>query len=198
MDGGAWDDRYRGRELVWGSGPNGFLVEEVGGLGPGTALDVACGEGRNAIWLAEQGWQVTGIDFSSVALEKAARLATERGVAVEWVPGDLVGWEPPNRYDLVVVMYLHLPSEIRSPIFTRLAHSVAHGGMMLVVGHDLLNLNGGYGGPQDPAVLYGPADVSQDLSGVLEIERAESVRRPVDTPDGAATAIDVLVRGRRA
>ena len=197
MDGRAWDDRYRGRELVWGSGPNGFLVEEVDGLEPGTALDVACGEGRNAIWLAEQRWRVTGIDFSSVALEKAARLATERGVAVEWLAAGLVGWEPPNRYDLVVVMYLHLPSELRSPIFTRLAHSVAHGGMMLVVGHDSLNLTGGYGGPQDPAVLYGPADVSQCLSEVLEIERAESVHRRVDTPDGVVTAIDALVRGRR-
>jgi hypothetical protein len=140
---------------------------------------------------------VTGIDFSSVALEKAARLATERGVAVEWLAAGLVGWEPPNRYDLVVVMYLHLPSELRSPIFTRLAHSVAHGGMMLVVGHDSLNLTGGYGGPQDPAVLYGPADVSQCLSEVLEIERAESVHRRVDTPDGVVTAIDALVRGRR-
>ena len=141
--------------------------------------------------------RVTGVDVSAVALEKAARLATERGVAVEWIRGDLVVWEPPNRYDLVVVMYLHLPSELRRPIFTRLAHSVDHGGTMLVVGHDSLNLTGGYGGPQDPSVLYGPGDVSQDLSGVLEIERAESVRRPVETSDGTATAIDVLVRGRR-
>jgi hypothetical protein len=78
-----------------------------------------------------------------------------------------------------------------------MAHAVAPGGTMLVVGHDLSNLTDGYGGPQDAAVLYGPDDVVEDLAGILEIEKAERVLRSVDAPDGPATAIDVLVRGRR-
>ena len=197
LDEQAWDKRYEGGELVWGAGPNRFLVEQVSNLKPGTALDVACGEGRNAIWLAQQGWRVVGVDFSSVGLDKARRLAQERGVAVDWRQGDLTTWIPPNPYDLVVVMYLHLPTDVRRSVFAQMAKSVAVGGTMLVVGHDLSNLTEGYGGPQDLAVLYGPDDVVADLDGILEIERAERVDRWVEGPEGEARAIDVLVRGRR-
>jgi len=197
MDNESWDSRYRGSELVWGASPNRFLVAQVRDLKPGTALDVACGEGRNAIWLAEQGWQVVGVDFSSVGLDKARRVAAARGVTVKWVEDDLSTWEPPDSYDLVTVMYLHLPSDLRHLIFARMANSVAAGGTMLVVGHDLSNLSEGYGGPQDPAVLYGPEDVERDLGGILEIERAERVPRAVSTSEGEVVAIDVLVRGRR-
>jgi SAM-dependent methyltransferase len=197
MNSESWDERYGGSELVWGSGPNRFLADEVGDLAPGVALDVACGEGRNAIWLAERGWRVVGVDFSPVALDKARRLAAERGVEVEWVVGDLSAWEPAGSYGLVVVLYLHLPAELRRRVFARMAASVAAGGTMLVVGHALANLAGGYGGPQDPEVLYSPEEVADDLAG-LEIERAELVRRAVSTADGEAAAIDVLVRGYRA
>jgi len=197
MDSRSWDDRYGGSELVWGAGPNRFLAEEIPGLKPGTALDVACGEGRNAIWLAEQGWRVVGVDFSPVGLDKARRLATARGVAVEWVEGDLASWETPDRYDLVVVLYLQLPADLRHQVLARMAASVAAGGTMLVVGHALANLAGGYGGPQDPGVLYRPEDVAGDLVGVLEIERAEHVDRVVGTPDGEFVAIDTLVRAHR-
>lgn len=197
LDGQAWDERYRGSDLVWGAGPNRFLVEQVADLTPGTALDVACGEGRNAIWLAEQGWLMVGVDFSSVGLDKARRLAGERGVTVDWVQGDLTTWEPPDLCDLVVVMYLHLPAHVRHHVFARMAGSVAPGGAMLVVGHDLSNLTEGHGGPQNPLVLYGPDDVVGDVDGILAIERAERVHRSVSTPEGEATAIDVLVRARR-
>lgn len=197
LDEQAWDKRYEGGELVWGAGPNRFLVEQVSNLTPGTALDVACGEGRNAIWLAEQRWRVVGVDFSSVGLVKARRLAQERGVTVDWLQSDLDTWIPPNPYDLVVVMYLHLPTDVRHRVFAKMAKSVAVGGTMLVVGHDLSNLSQGYGGPQDPAVLYGPDDVVAGLDGSLEIELAERVDRWVEGPEGRAKAIDVLVRGRR-
>ena len=197
MNSESWDGRYGGSELVWGSGPNRFLVDEVGDLAPGVALDVACGEGRNAIWLAERGWRVVGVDFSPIGLDKARRLAAERGVEVEWVVGDLATWEPAGSYGLVEVMYLHLPPDLRRRVLARMAASVAAGGTMLVVGHALANLADGHGGPQDPEVLYGPEDVADDLAG-LEIERAELVRRAVSTADGQAAAIDVLVRGHRA
>ena len=197
MDQHGWDERYGAGELVWGAGPNRFLVDEVTDLRAGTALDVACGEGRNAIWLASVGWQVVGVDFSPVGLEKARRLATQRGVTVDWVQADLTTWEPPGTYDLVAVMYLHLPGDLRHDVLARMARAVAPGGTLLVVAHDLLNLSEGFGGPQDPAVLYGPDDVLGDVGSLLMIERAGRVRRPVTTPEGEAIAIDVLVRARR-
>lgn len=197
MDSSAWDERYRAGEVVWGAGPNRFLAEEVAGLQPGRALDLACGEGRNAIWLAEQGWSVVGVDFSAVALDKASKVASQRGVSVEWVCADVTTWDPPDTYDLVVVMYLHLPDPARSTVFARAARAVAPQGTLLVVGHDLSNLAEGHGGPQDPAVLYGPAEVTADIGDGLRVQRAERVRRQVETDAGEVTAIDVLVRARR-
>jgi SAM-dependent methyltransferase len=197
MDSRAWDERYTGSALLWGAGPNQFLEAEVVDLSPGSALDVACGEGRNAVWLAERGWSVVGVDFSPVALGKAAGLAEARGVTVDWVKADLGTWEPPASYDLVAVLYLHLPAWLRSPLFRRLAGAVSPGGTMLVVGQDLSNLSGGWGGPQDPALLYELDEVAGELAEVLRIERAERAHRPVVTPEGEATAIDTLVRAVR-
>jgi SAM-dependent methyltransferase len=197
MDRHAWDERYGGDGLLWRADPNRFLVAEVAELPPGRALDVACGEGRNAVWLAGQGWTVTGVDFSRVALDKARRLADSHGVTVEWVNADVGDWEPPaGRYDLVVVFYLHLPAERRRAVHARAASALAPGGTMLVVGHDLANLDGGHGGPQDPAVLFTHEDVASDLAG-LDIVRAERVRRAVTTDGGEVEAIDALVRAVR-
>jgi SAM-dependent methyltransferase len=110
MERADWDRRYRGTELVWTAQPNRFVVEELQGLPPGRALDLGSGEGRNAVWLAERGWQVTAVDFSPVALDKARRLAQAREVTVDWVLADLRGYRPePGAYYLVLVAYLHLP-----------------------------------------------------------------------------------------
>ena len=198
MDRQGWDARYAGQELIWKAEPNRFLVEEIAGLEPGRALDVACGEGRNAVWLAGRGWRATGVDFSAVGLAKARRLAAERGVEVEWVEADLAAWAPqPASFDLVAIFYLQLPAELRRAVYAAMATGLAPGGTLLVVGHDRDNLTAGYGGPQDPAVLFGPDDVAADLAG-LEIVRAEQVRRTVETDEGPRTAVDVLVRATRA
>jgi SAM-dependent methyltransferase len=194
-----WNRRYAGRELLWTGRPNRFLVTETGELRPGRALDLACGEGRNAVWLAEQGWQVTGVDFSDVALAKARELADARGVEADWVQADLVGHRPERRgYDLVLLFYLQLPAAQRREIVHAAAEAVAPGGELLLVAHDSSNLEHGYGGPTEPAVLYTAADVVADLGGSgLEIERAETVERPVATADDERSARDALVRARR-
>jgi len=194
-----WNRRYEEKELVWTARPNRFLVAEVADLPPGRALDLACGEGRNAVWLAERGWQVTGVDFSDVAVAKAHRFAAARGVEVELLVADLVGYEPArDAYDLVIVFYLHVPAAERGPIVRRAAAAVAPGGTFLLVGHDLRNLEAGHGGPKDPTVLYLAEDVAADLVGTaLELERAGPVERPVETPEGERIAIDALVRARR-
>lgn len=199
MDSTAWDRRYAEHELLWGSRPNRFLEREAAGLSPGRAIDLACGQGRNAVWLAESGWEVTGVDFSAVAVEQAQQLAAGRGVAVEWVVADLLDFRPePETYDLVLIFYLQLSAEQRTQIVRAAAEGVRAGGTFLLVGHDTANIEHGHGGPQDPARLYTPEDVVDDLAGTgLVVERAETVRRPVDTPEGERTALDALVRARR-
>ena len=122
MDRNAWDERYAGDELVWSAQPNRFLVAEVETLPPGRALDLACGEGRNAVWLAERGWDVTGVDFSNVGLDKARRLAEARGVSAQWEVADVTEYTPaPESFDLVIVMYLHLPEASRRLAFRHAA-----------------------------------------------------------------------------
>jgi len=193
-----WDQRYAGSELLWTAEANRFLVAEAGGLAPGTALDLACGEGRNAVWLAERGWTVRGVDFSGVALAKAEKLAAARGVDVAWEQADLLDSSPePASYDLVAILYLQVPAAERRVIVRRAAAGLAPGGTLLVIAHDSSNLEHGWGGPQSPAVLYGAADVRSDLAGsAVEIERAETLERPVETPDGERIALDLLVRAR--
>jgi len=200
MNSEQWDRRYAGSELLWTAQPNRFLVAEVSGLRPGRALDIACGEGRNAVWLAEQGWRVTGVDFSGVALAKARSLAGARGVDSEWLQADRVEHEPERGADdLASGLYLQVPAAERRTILLRAAAALAPGGVLLVVAHDSSNLEHGWGGPQDLAVLYTASDVTADLDGEgLEIERAETVGRLVETPDGEETALDLLVRARVA
>ena len=199
MDSASWDRRYQGSELVWTAAPNRFLVAETETLAPGRALDLACGEGRNAVWLAERGWQSVGVDFSEVGLRKARELASGRGVNVEWVAADLLDYRPdPQAFDLVIVFYLQVPAADRRPILRAGAEAVAPGGTLLLVAHDSSNLQHGHGGPQDPARLYTAHDVVSDIEGRgLHIERAERVERPVQTPDGERIALDALVRACR-
>lgn len=199
VDAAGWDARYAGAELVWRADPNRFVADEVAGLVPGTAVDLACGEGRNAVWLAEHGWEVLGVDFSTVGLAKGARLAGERGVEVTWQEADVVAWAPPaDAFDLVLVCYLQLPAPERRAALVGAARAVAPGGTLLVVAHDLRNLDEGTGGPPDPVVLYRPADVLDDLGrcGVpLTVVRAETVGRPVEGAE--RPALDCLVRAER-
>ena len=193
-----WDDRYATTELIWGAEPNQFLVREVADLNPGKALDLATGEGRNAIWLAKRGWAVTGVDFSAVALGKAREIAADVGVAVEWVDADVIEYEPaPAAFDLVTILYRHLERPERRRVLAAASRSVVPGGTLLIVGHDLDNLTRGYGGPQDPARLWVAAEGVEELVG-LEIEQAGQVVRVVKTDTGTVEAIDTLIRARRA
>ena len=192
-----WNARYAQKELLWTAAPNRRFAEEVAGLAPGRALDLACGEGRNAVWLAERGWEVTGVDFSDVALAKAAELAASRGVEVDWVVADVLEYEPePHAYDLVAVLYLQLPRDELLRAVRGAVNAVAPGGTLVVLAHDTTNLTSGHGGPKDAAVLYTAEDVVPELRE-LAVERAEAIERTVPMPDGEAVAIDAFVRARR-
>lgn len=189
MDAQAWDERYAASDLVWSAEPNRFVAEELAELSPGRALDLAAGEGRNAIWLARRGWEVTAADFSQVALDKGKRLAGD--TPVRWVCADATRWSERAAYDLVVVAYLQLEAAERRASVQAAYAALRPGGTLLVVAHDSTNLSEGTGGPQDPTVLFTAEDVLDDLAGVgFDTIRAGRVARPV----GDATAWDALVR----
>ena len=190
-----WNRRYAEAELLWSAKPNRFLVAEVAELEPGRALDLACGEGRNAIWLAGLGWRVQAIDYSDVAIEKARVRAAREGVAVDFRCSDLVEYQPElDAQDLVLVLYLQIPADERRLVLARAVGALAPGGTLLLIGHDVANLTEGVGGPSDPALLYTPHEIVAELPG-LEIEKAERVLR--DVGDSDRPAIDALVRARR-
>ncbi|HEU5006365.1 MAG TPA: class I SAM-dependent methyltransferase, partial [Jatrophihabitantaceae bacterium] len=187
MDAAGWDDRYRSSELVWGIRPNRWVEQELAGLPVGSALDVACGEGRNALWLASLGWQVTAVDFSPVALEKG-RALEERALAdrtgaipVSWRCADATTYRHDAEVDVALLCYLQLPAEQRRAAVRNAAAALAPGGTLLVIGHDSTNLADGTGGPQDLSVLFTADDIASDLDGTdLKINRADAVLRPVE------------------
>ena len=199
----AWDERYAGTEMVWSGEPNQFVAAELGDLPPGRALDLAAGEGRNALWLAQRGWQVTAVDFSRVGLDKGRALADAHGLSVDWVCADVLGYDAgPDAFDLVVVAYLQLVADERRTAVRRAFGSLRGGGTFFLVAHDATNLAEGTGGPSDPAVLFSAEEVLADLDGErFEVERAGRVERLVRAGDTEAhrgeperTAYDALVR----
>jgi 2-polyprenyl-3-methyl-5-hydroxy-6-metoxy-1,4-benzoquinol methylase len=191
-----WDRRYAAVENLWAVKPNRFLVAEVAELEPGRALDLACGEGQNAIWLASLGWNVTGVDYSEVAIAKAKARAERDGVDVEFLCADLVEYEPDTgEFDLVLVLYLHISPTERREVLVKAAAALAPEGTFVFVGHDLTNMTEGVGGPSDPSIHVTPDEIASELPG-LEIEKAERVFRDVTGED--RDAIDALVRARRA
>ncbi len=194
----AWNARYGATDLVWGAAPNRFVEQALRDLAPrGRALDLACGEGRNAIWLAEKGWQVTGVDFSRVAIERARKLAEQRGAAVELIEADVTSWEPePGAFALAVVTYLQVPPADRRAVWAHAARALAPGGEAFLVGHALRNLEEGTGGPQDPRVLWDPDEVADELRAAgLTVLLADEVLRPVEASE--TQAIDTRITARR-
>jgi len=191
-----WNERYSQPGHLWSARPNRFLVVETSDLAPGRALDLACGEGQNAVWLAERGWEVTGVDFADVAIGKAQERAARDGIAAEFTVADLLEYEPEaSAFDLVLLLYFHLPLDELRVVLTRAAAALAPGGTLLVIGHDRTNIEHGAGGPSDPEIQYTPDEIADELTG-LEVQKAERVFRDVAGAD--RPAIDALVRARRA
>lgn len=187
MDRDQWNERYAAQSILWNVDPAPFLGGEVGDRAPGRALDLGAGEGRTALWLAEHGWTVTAVDFSDVALDRGRQRAEAAGLSgdVEWVCADLVDFDPTGAtYDLVLLMFVHLPPPQRRRLLQLSAATLAPGGVVLVAGYDSTNPEGA-GGPRDPEVLFTPEGVAADLDG-LRIERAERVQ--------VGEAVDTVVR----
>jgi SAM-dependent methyltransferase len=205
MDSHDWDERYRGSDLVWSATPNVFVEELAGALAPGEALDVAAGEGRNAVWLAERGWRVTAADFSAVAVARTHEIADrrlgDRADRLRAVVADATAPAPPAEaaagYDLVLFSYLQLPRESWGRALAAGVAAAAPGGAVLVIAHARRNLEEGTGGPQDPAVLHDPEDVvtaADDLP--VDVVSAELRRREVEGAERPALDTVVLLRKR--
>ncbi len=195
----AWEDRYRAAP-VWSGRANPQLVAEIAELGPGTALDVGCGEGGDALWLAELGWRVTAVDFSTVALARGAAHAQERGLAdrIDWVHADLRTWTPPEAaFDLVTAQYMHLPVADRKPLFDRLAAAVAPGGTLLIVGH-LVDAHDAAHHGHAPGMFFTAEEVAADLDRTSwEVLVTDTRKRPDDRVPGRPVEDAVLHARRR-
>jgi len=193
-----WDERYASAEQVWSGRPNGALVAEVAGLRPGRALDVGCGEGADVVWLAQQGWDVTGLDVSQVALDRAAMHARQAGASVGWVHADLVQAQlPAGAFDLVSAQY---PALLRTPgddAERALLAAVAPGGTLLVVHHADIDPEEAKARGFDPADYVGPADVAALLDDGWRVEVDEKRSRDITGGAGAHHTHDLVLRARR-
>ena len=204
FDQAFWDERYRSQSSLWSGKPNVHLVGEAAELSPGTALDVGCGEGADVIWLAGRGWQVTGVDVSTVALQRAAGHAAQAGDGIagriDWVHADLLRWDPGTaRYDLVSAQYLHLPDPLRADLFRRLAASVTPGGTLLIVGHHPSDLHTTMPRPPLPERFFTGEDIVALLDPhAWEVVTDTAAPRQATDPDGHSVTIhDTVLRARR-
>ncbi len=203
-----WDDRYRSADQIWSGQPNPQLVAQTADLAPGEALDVGCGEGADAIWLARHGWTVTATDVSAVALERAAGDAARQGdeagedIArrITWRREDLLSWAPePQRFDLVSAQYMHLPGPEQAALHTRLAAAVRPGGTLLVVAHHPDDMRAHAALADRPDMFRRAEDIAASLDpGEWEIVVAEAVGRSAIDPDGQPIQVrDTVLRATR-
>lgn len=197
-----WEDRYAEKEQIWSGEPNSILVEVVSALTPGRALDLGCGEGGDAVWLAERGWRVTGVDISATAVGRAAAMAKDRGVPqddITWVTADLATWQPAGSYDLVSAFYMHSPIEFpRDAVLRRAAEAVAPEGHLLIVGHAGFPpwAHAREGHEHDEHHFPGPGEQIDSLAlraGEWDTVLAERRRREVTGPEGQRADIDDVV-----
>ncbi|QZS53511.1 class I SAM-dependent methyltransferase [Rhodococcus opacus] len=201
-----WDERYRSTTAVWSGNPNPHLVEQVADVTPGSALDVGSGEGADAIWLAARGWNVTGVDVSTVALERAAERAAAASADIAdrttWEQADILSWEPQaRRFDLVSAHFMHLPGPAREALHRRMAGAVRPGGRLLVVGHHPSDLETSGGRPNVPDMLFTPEQVAAVLDAAeWEILVSAAPSREARDPEGRPVTVHdtVLHAVRRA
>jgi SAM-dependent methyltransferase len=199
MDAQFWDERYRSRDRLFSGNPNGVLVTEVAGLPPGRALDVGCGEGADALWLAGHGWQVTAVDISRTALERAAAAATDTAGRVAWTRADLTSTPPPaGTFDLVSAQYFPLPHQPDHAALRGLLDAVAPGGTLLIASHDLADLPPRQELDFDPGDYYQPDDIARLLDHDWTVLINETRPRTAPAPPGTHHTHDTVLRARRA
>lgn len=198
MDALFWDQRYRSSSQLFSGKPNPVLVTEAADLRPGQALDVGCGEGADALWLASRGWQVTAVDISRVALERAGTRTAGMTRAVAWTRADLTATEPPaGAFDLVSAQYFPLPRQPGDIALRGLLAAVAPEGTLLIVGHDLADLPA-HRDDADPSDYYQPDDIARLLDDDWTVLVSETRPRTTPAPPGTSHTHDTILRAQRA
>lgn len=197
MDAQFWDQQYSSHDQLFSGNPNPALIDETAGLPPGQALDVGCGEGADAFWLARRGWKVTAVDVSQVALERAAAQATDTTDAVAWARADLTATGPPaGAFDLVSAQYFPLPKQPGHAALRRLLAALAPGGTLLFVGHDVTDMPPDNDHGFDPGEYYQPHEVAERLDDDWRVLVNETRPRPAPTADNPHTH-DTVLRAQR-
>lgn len=192
-----WDQRYAADDYVYGTHPNDFLVSRVSALPRGRVLCIGEGEGRNAVWLAQQGFEAHAVDASAVGLAKAARLAQERGVALRTHHADLASFEAAaGEWDAIVSIFCHLPPAIRARVHGRLAHWLRPGGVFLLEAYTPDQLALGTGGPPAAEMMMTLAGLRAELAGLRIEHGVETVRAVVEgrLHRGEGAVVQVLAR----
>jgi trans-aconitate methyltransferase len=193
MSNAFWDDRYStaaaAGDAVWSIEPNAWIEQVTGTLPPGNAIDLAAGEGRNALWLASRGWSVTAVDFSAAGLAIGRKRAATAALDLDWVTADATSWVSPTPVDLVVIAYLQLPAPDLTRAISNAILSLAAGGTLALIGHDSENLEHGVGGPKNATMLY---DLETVRSAAVGLDIAECRRYNRTTADGRI-AIDTIL-----
>ena len=194
----SWEDRYAGEGYLFGTEPNDFLAEEANRLVPGgRALAVADGEGRNGVWLAEQGLDVLSVDFSNNALTKARALAAERGVAIETQQADLMQCDwPVAAFDLVVTFFIHPPSDEQQVLLAAMFQALKPGGLLLFEAYGKTQANNEFGGPGDPDRCYSAAILRQALAPaeIMLLEEKTIIRRSGRFPGKPGDVVRLIAR----
>lgn len=199
MDAQFWDDRYGSRPQLFSGNPNGVLVTELTDLTPGQALDVGCGEGADALWLARRGWLVTAVDISQVALKRAAASCADVQDRVSWKRGDLTTTPPPaDAFDLICVHYFPFPRQPDHTALRGLLSAVAPGGTLLFVGHDITGLPERLDDGHVPADYYHPAEIAELLAPDWTVTVNETRPRVVPPPPGSHHTHDTVLRAHRS
>lgn len=190
-----WDERYSEPGFAYGTAPNGFLVSVAERIPQGKVLSLAEGEGRNAVYLASLGYQVTGVDGSEVGLRKAAELAMEHGVTITTIHADLNEFViEPEQWDAIIACYCHVPSAIRMPLHQAAVLGLKPGGVFVLEAFSKEQLAYGTGGPQSLDMLMALDDVIRELAG-LEIVHAVRIERDVregNRHTGLASVVQVM------
>lgn len=176
-----WDERYNTTEYVYGTDPNEFLAGIVTEIPRGRTLCVAEGEGRNAVFLAEHGHEVVAVDSSAVGLEKAGRLASERGVKIETVVVDLAHFDiEPDSWDAVVSIFAHVPADIRIPLHRKIVHGLRGGGMLVLEAYTPEQIELGTGGPAVAEMTMSLDALHQEFEGLVLKHAVELQRNVVE------------------
>ncbi len=207
----TWDDRYAASHYIYGTDVNQWVaavLEENPRLtatradgGKPTALELACGEGRNAVYLADLGFEVTAVDMSAVGIEKTQRLASDKGVTVNAVCADALTWRPSSRFDLVVATWFHLPEDRKPNIFVAIREALRTGGTLIGEWFHPDQRHKGYtsGGPPRPEMMFTADEIRQGLSGftIERLTHTERIIREGPKHDGLASVLSVVARKER-